>query len=130
MRDTRFRAWNGEAMEYGGFSVHATEGKIVPGSLTRVTEDSPLMQYAGFKDSQGTDIYEGDILLVEMSVFSSDDPSPGTQIVALNPETMQLTNCYVDGNHRVSGRTLCKNNAKSFMVIGNIYENPELISVE
>lgn len=63
MRDIKFRAWNGQSMEYGGFVIHAM-GKIqiTAGPLTDVTEGSPIMQYTGLKDKNGVGIYEGDIL--------------------------------------------------------------------
>jgi hypothetical protein len=62
-RAIKFRAWNGESMEYGGFDIHAT-GKIVNilSPLSRLTESSPLMQFTGMQDSNGKDIYEGDLL--------------------------------------------------------------------
>lgn len=59
-REIKFRAWNGRAMEYGGFSIHAT-GKIVDivEPLTFIKEDSPIMQYTGLKDKSCRGIYEG-----------------------------------------------------------------------
>ncbi len=45
MRELKFRAWNGKAMEYGGFSIHAT-GRVRPDplALTSVKHDSPVNQ--------------------------------------------------------------------------------------
>lgn len=64
MREIKFRAWNGDAMEYGGFSVHASSGQIIAAPfITRVTKDAPLMQFTGLHDKNGKEIYEGDRLI-------------------------------------------------------------------
>lgn len=57
----KFRAWNGRAMEYGGFSVHAT-GNLKIDFPDRINEHDPIMQFTGLKDVNGKDIYESDIL--------------------------------------------------------------------
>lgn len=115
MRDIRFRAWNGEGMEYGGFAVHATSGMILPTPLTRVNELSPLMQYTGLKDKHGKEIFEGDVLKVN-----------GADVGAV---------FYCDGAFEI-----CKDETRGFInrlyavapefveVIGNIYESPELLN--
>jgi hypothetical protein len=69
--------------------------------------DSKLMQYTGFKDASGkTKIFEGDIVRwgenIE-TVSYDDDAMFGT-------ETSMIDKCMV--------------------VIGNIYENPELLTTE
>jgi len=77
MREIKFRAWNGGAMEYGGFSIHATGGiSGLAEGLTRITEQSPIMQYTGLKDKNGKEIYEGDIVRVDWN-DSRYDPVVG-----------------------------------------------------
>tara|TARA_R110002094_G_scaffold157781_2_gene144059 strand:- start:21950 stop:22291 length:342 start_codon:yes stop_codon:yes gene_type:complete len=113
MRDIKFRAWNGDAMEYGGFSVHATSGRIVPyNPLTQVKVDSPLMQYTGLKDKNGKEIYEGDI--VEHGEVRWSD----------------CAFClYVETNNQEPTR-LCQDRCRRWEIIGNIHESPELLEAK
>lgn len=124
MREIKFRAWNGRAMEYGGFSIHAT-GKIEPmDALTSVTEESPIMQYTGLKDKNGVEIYEGDIL--RMPVDSLADNA--LDIVVEYGEHETPIGWYGRYIHRRNEHCHI-NSAISYTsrVIGNIHENPELL---
>ena len=81
-----------------------------------IQQECDLMQYTGIKDKNGKEIYEGDIVRcnsgfyeggVGVITYVSADNEPGFFIVFANYET------EVDFNN--------------IEVIGNIYENPELI---
>jgi uncharacterized phage protein (TIGR01671 family) len=75
------------------------------------------MQFTGLFDKNGKEIYEGDILK------------------PINPPSQKKDNRfveYVDGsfcyNDKYNGsRSLNHRLTKLFLVIGNIYENPELL---
>jgi len=129
MREVRFRAWlpNTKEMFYG-FDMDSGHGD---GYLTSdpeyvretVTIDSfkhpniTWLQYTGKKDKNGKGIYEGDVLesngYRSEAVWSSDEgmfyiSKSGTSIDRLG-ESLS----YGD-----------------WVVVGNIYENPELLNVK
>ncbi|PZM86351.1 hypothetical protein DLH72_01285 [Candidatus Gracilibacteria bacterium] len=71
-----------------------------------------LMQYTGLKDKNGKEIYEGDILQIGLRKY---------EVI------------WEDGFYRLFDRKAeakekyCSLNLKDLKIIGNIYENPELI---
>ena len=76
-----------------------------------------IMQYTGLKDKMGEKIYEGDVVenfYREKSIYGS---RPATEkIVVSIPEIYRNTNLYFQDSIWVYGT-----------IIGNIYENPELL---
>lgn len=132
-REIKFRAWDNKnkkwlcGYEYpnlGGFSMF---GEIMAfGEWTRVLESFRMeewdeikpMQYTGLKDKNGKEIYEGDIM---------KDKTHGILFCEYEDE-MQA---FVWWKDRINGlgypmyMQLGKNDIE---VIGNIYENPELIT--
>ena len=73
-------------------------------------EEVVLMQYTGLKDCKGTEIYEGDVIME--TIMSDYTPSSGTEHIIR----------YVDGNFHYPNY-----NEGRWIIVGNIYENPELI---
>lgn len=129
MRDILFRAKSGQTWYYGG--VHRE--KLYCGSIEsndyryrwcivtdeedeyRVKPDT-ICQYTGLNDKNGTKIFEGDIIKTEQII-----PVLGTDIFAVE---------YAHGNYfiRYNSTVLSLFSVnESAEVIGNIYDNPELI---
>ena len=126
MREIKFRAWarRGEWGEGGakrrfvmvGSEVLAFEEyELVCDLLKDIDDDFYLMQYTGLKDKNGKEIYEGDVVNCRIR---GDEGSPPTSITK-QPVT------YGTGSYLVGcwSTWFCY----QYEVIGNIYENPEML---
>jgi len=119
MREIKFRAWNGEYMvspEYIDRKgvAHWRENSI-PESFTE------LMQYTGLKDKNGKEIYEGDVITCVYSNTGDDIRHKAIvewveDFCGFEPWVRYDSDCqWYDGGDPE--------------IIGNIYENPELLHV-
>lgn len=104
MREIKFRAWDKSAnrMFYD-----------YPLRSIKPSNKIPLMQYTGLKDKNGKEIYEGDIC---------DTPS-GKRIVTYDAPSFWLAENLTD---KVAVDAFSTPSVLEH-VIGNIYENPELL---
>ena len=129
MRDIKFRAWNirykkmqvVERMwipeDKPILGVHNDKFSIGTNWLNGEYElEFELMQYTGLKDSKGKEIYEGDILKDEFGrvclVYWIEEEAR----FALR-QKHRRTEYFMITNHLIEE------------IIGNIYENPELLEV-
>lgn len=78
------------------------------------------MQFTGLLDKQGVEIYEGDIVTHNGFEFSE---------VVFRKGGFQVNN-MLDGLTNDEHYFLGDINLEMFKVIGNIYENPELLKAE
>lgn len=82
-------------------------------------EDVDLMQYTGLKDSKGVEIYEGDIIeSKEGGVRFKVDFGWNTDLDAFGIIYISL---------RPPFKSYSSDGAEKLKVIGNIYQNPELL---
>lgn len=81
-----------------------------------------LLQYTGLKDKNGKDIFEGDIIKETKVYRYSDDVDVNIYQIVWNENVTGFTAENENGSN-----TIHQNNMGVCEVIGNIYENPELL---
>ena len=126
MREIKFRCWDTENKQMLKVQELDFEDTFYGGRLSiRVDmyndyfdiEDMILMQYTGLKDKNGKEIYEGDIVIV----FTNKKWRIGKIIYEHSGFTIDVTN----NKELEYGRTSIIESLTE--VIGNIYDNPELL---
>ena len=117
-REIKFRVWERSEMVYIDDLYWFEE------NYYHSTNDNswPLMQYTGLKDKNGKEIYEEDILKSESWGKGSRKP-PNEYHVTEWGKAEWVARGY-NGEMIVRPNLTIK---KDFEVIGNIYENPELL---
>jgi uncharacterized phage protein (TIGR01671 family) len=90
-----------------------------------------LMQYTGLKDKNGKEIYEGDIVEIHDGTITAFRTSGKHIIEWWNGQFVFQANSHEEDDYINFGWWVRSNNhsasLKQIEVIGNIYENPELI---
>lgn len=111
MRPIKFRAWDKERLCWVDKFYIEPDGTVrtigytaLGEPHTDITDKVSLVQFTGLKDKNGKEIYEGDILKQYDKTYEV---------------------YYING-HFMSCNELWEENTRS-EVIGNIYENPELL---
>lgn len=99
------------------------------GEIEHYFEDVILMQSTGLKDKNGVEIFEGDI--VKLSVqngFDYLDNEICTVKRSISHSGLVCATCKTDVEYRIFNTELFEEYV--YEVIGNIYENPELLEAE
>lgn len=126
----KYRAWDKRFSEFVEDFFVSEDGKIYKKStdtgygiaISKETSDKViLMQSTGLKDKNGKDIFEGDILACK-----TDD-----EVINLNIFWDEEHALFMFESKKYNEQEplaeLVENNTYPFEIIGNIYENPELL---
>jgi uncharacterized phage protein (TIGR01671 family) len=122
-REIKFRVWDGKDMRE---PPPLNEWDMEDGEFWVEYCDNPIMQFTGLKDKNGTDIYEGDV--VGYNAYHGTHPegeqpwTGGVMVIEWNNESASFKTPFSE----TRGLPVSVPH-ESIEVIGNIYENPELL---
>ncbi len=157
-REIKFRVWNkkhkilvesGKGIGYCNFDIDMS-GRItreilgdlcmrIDRSTTENQENYVVQQLTGLKDHSGNDIYEGDIIDLCYSKGHERDSSydyDGKYVVEFKNGGWKLIfqNCF-HGDEQIdldlwleSSEYLKEQGMEEFKIIGNVFDNPELLT--
>jgi uncharacterized phage protein (TIGR01671 family) len=130
MREYKFRAWDSwwDKMHYFDFTknIEATPDDELKGlwilhkegSVYAIQDKIKIMQYTGLKDKNGKEIYEVDIVLYDRNIHKDIDTAKFKVVWAKDRYVLQ----EIKHKYYIDDVTW-----ELVEVIGNIYENPELL---
>lgn len=136
MREIKFRAWLKRGFIVDVVSIDFENRYITwdDGQISRSEppdkeyeiepfKDIELLEYTGIKDIHGHEIYEGYLVRYTIPEDVPENERDVRKVI------------WVDGMCGFQGRTLndrfeCFLDTETFEIIGNIYENPELLKAE
>lgn len=123
-REIKFRAWDDGQMIYSHNNSVNSDSQQLSWFFNRIHKDAVTMQSTGLLDKNDKEIYEGDIVKSNhQNNFVIERINGGLQMYNIKH--------YGQQHNELIAEATCNAQTKSWLsnaeVIGNIYENPELI---
>ena len=133
-RQLKFRAWDKDYKEMLD-NIIIYQGEVYKNTMPVAVSplNAELMQYTGLKDKNGKEIYEGDVVKYKFAFYRDISKVEFNQdIAAFDMVSIKELddNSSMRAFKKGSRRGFNKNLVAGFdyvEVIGNIYENPELL---
>ena len=113
MREIKFRAWDKEELTMTPPELMS----LMPNCIKSEDDLDVFMQYTGLKDKYSNEIYEGDIISQPYVDF-------GNNLSTMIGEVIYSRDSFVIDNKKDQTLEVVMGYCE---VIGNIYENPELL---
>jgi uncharacterized phage protein (TIGR01671 family) len=139
-RELKFRVWDSEQVKFEFFELH----NICVSDNLLCQHQYPVQQYTGLQDKDGKNIYEGDIVRFHKAIELSEDFFMSSLYLFdfyegsfVKPQVYCSLNgskyvkreaspsLCITGRAQISGNSFFDFNKAE--VVGNIFENPELI---
>ena len=125
MREIKFRAWDKELKNWADYAIAYDRLSFLDENTGCWKTDKEgerfiLCQYIGLKDDEDREIYEGDI--VKATSFAKP-----IGIVKYSDENQAYLFNDLDKKYRGYSTALMNQFDDGFEILGNIYENPELL---
>lgn len=133
MRTIKFRVWDGKYMDYdvwvnscGAFGEPEKKYNTPNIEISSYPNKSIIMQFTGLYDKNGKEIYEGDILskMWKVEVYKDENTNAFMVKIHTHSEVNKPRTLY----KYLKERKRAKTEDTDCVIIGNIYENTELLN--
>lgn len=117
MKEIKFRVWSKDNKMFDYLTLRDKDGFIY--GIDFKDQNLDIQEYIGLEDKNGISVFEGDILHRKYRMFSSDSEKDQYGVVEFDP---------INGfTCKGTGVYFYLTNQLPYIIIGNIYENPELL---
>jgi uncharacterized phage protein (TIGR01671 family) len=129
VREIKFRSWSGPWSSGKYRMIYSGDLREEGNAYNFSFDDGILMQYTGLRDKNEKEIYEFDIVYVTSLLAENNTSFRAIVEWGVSGFVIRRISNFTDGFYMYPVIMDLNPMAFSFEVIGNIYENPELLEV-